>query len=157
MTCLSNKRQIYPRLQDIHHISHVLAELQLLLLVHDIQLTQPAAHRRNSGDVLHALHPQLDTSTLLLHHHRNTAHGIARRIERLTHYGQQLFLTIPSCEYQSHPLLLEQVLRGTNAKTLHASPKPLSPYPTTTVGVRFVFPRGLNSLLRLKTPSYHPP
>ena len=155
--CRTNERQIYPRLQDIHHISHVLAELQLLLLVHHVQLAQPAAHGRDRGDVLRALHPQLDASALLLHHHRDTAHGVARRIQRLAHHRQQLSLITHYGEYQSHPLLLKQVLRGTNSKTLHSSPTALSPYPATTVGVRLIFPGRLNPLLLLKNTHHHVP
>ena len=68
------------------------------------------------------------------------------------------YASLPStATHQRQPLLLKQMLRRANSETLHPSRLSLAPYPATTVGVRLVFPRRLDTLLHLSSPPSHPP
>ena len=90
------------------HVTSMLSELHLLLLISNVQRTKSAANCGNHSGILNMLHPNLHTSSLSLHHHTYTTNSVASRIEGLTDYSEK----------QRNPLILQNQLVRTNSKTL---------------------------------------
>ena len=108
--CELSSQNMYVQISNIGylHITSVLSEFHLLLLVSNVHCAKSASNRGNHGGIIYTSHPDLHTSSLALHYHTHTTKSVASGVEGFTDHREK----------QRNPLVLQNHFRRANTKTL---------------------------------------